>query len=83
MRPGGVVHGCAAPCAPAPGLQDLIHRTNSPNPATARVSGRFRVSVQDPSGVPLQDVFRAISGELSPLEFLALRRLANESKTPR
>jgi hypothetical protein len=31
----------------------------------------------------LQDVFRAISGELSPLEFLALRRLANESKTPR
>jgi hypothetical protein len=71
------------PGRPAGAPLNLIHRNKVPNPATARVSGRFRVSVQDPSGIPLQDVFRAISGELSPLEFLALRRLANESKTPR
>ena len=91
MRPEGlpagrggarVRHAGGVPAGPE-GLLDLIHTTNSPNPVTARVSGRFRVSVQDPSGIPLQDVFRVIAGELSPVEFLVMRRAANEATKSR
>lgn len=35
---------------------NLIHRTNSPNPALARVSGRFDF----PDGVPVRVVFDAL-----------------------
>lgn len=71
-----------ARAAPADRPQDLIHTTNSPKQATARVPGRFGVSIRDPEGLPLGDVFRVISGELSPLEFLAMRRAADATNRP-
>lgn len=51
LRPGALVRGCAAPSAGAAGLLNLIHRTNSPNPATARVPGRLALAFRAPCGV--------------------------------
>ena len=62
------------------GSLNLIHTNNSPNPATARVPARLPTFPADPEGVPLQHVFRVISGELSPLEFIALRRAVNDPR---
>lgn len=67
----------------AEGPLNLIHRTNSPKQATARVSGRLACSIRDPQGIPLDEVFRVISGDLAPLEFLVMRRAANATKSTR
>lgn len=61
---------------------NLIHTNNCSKQATARVPGRFVISITDPDGLPLQDVFRVISGELSPVEFLVMRRAADAKSKP-
>jgi hypothetical protein len=61
---------------------DLIHTTNSPNPVSMRVPGRFRVSFQDPEGLPLGTFLELLKGPLSPLEFMLVRRYANATTKP-
>lgn len=51
LRPGELVQWCAAPCAGAAGLLDLIHTNNSPKQATARVPGRLALAFRGPCGV--------------------------------
>jgi hypothetical protein len=37
------------------------------------------LSIHDPDGLPIGDTFRLLRGDLSPLEYLLLRRAANAS----
>lgn len=60
---------------------DLIHTTNSPNPVSMRVTGRFVVSFQDPEGLPIGTFLELLKGPLSPLEFMLVRRYANATKS--
>jgi hypothetical protein len=54
----------------------LIHRTNSPNPALARVSGRF----ESENGLPVAEVFAALRMPAA-LAFLMVRRLSDAAKS--
>ena len=58
---------------------NLIHTTNSPNPCSTRAPARLMLSIHDPDGLPIGDTFRLLRGDLSPLEYLLLRRAANAS----
>lgn len=51
----------------------LIHRTNSPNPALARVSARF----EPKNGLPVAEVFAALRLPAA-LAFLMVRRLNDD-----
>lgn len=66
----------------AGGPLNLIHRNNSPKLVTVRLPGRFVVSITDPEGLPLQDVLKVMRGELSPVEFLVMRRAADAKSKP-
>lgn len=59
---------------------DLIHTTNSPNPIAMRVPGRLTLTFRDVNPQGMRDLFRLVEGELSPVEFLVLRRAAHAAK---
>lgn len=59
---------------------DLIHTNNSPNPVSMRVPGRLTLTFRDVKPETMRELFRVVEGELSPVEFLVLRRAAHASK---
>lgn len=80
MRRGrdGRGRGSGTPGAAAP--LDLIHTTNSPNPTAMRVPGRLTLTFRDVNPQGMRELFRLVEGELSPVEFLVLRRAAHAAK---
>lgn len=62
------------------GPLNLIHTTNSPNPVTARPPGRLTLNFRDVNSQGIRELFGLVQGELSPVEFLILRRAANAAK---
>ena len=55
------------------GSQDLIHRNNSPERASMRVTARFEL----PEGVDLATVQKTINFAFGPLGFLIQKRAIN------
>lgn len=58
----------------AGGLPELDTYKQFARVSAGAASKRFRVSIRDDSGIPLWMCIEAIKGNLSPLEFLLLRR---------
>lgn len=59
---------------------DLIHTNNSPKSTAMRVPGRLALTFRDLNPQGIRDLFRLVEGELSPVEFLVLRRAAHAAK---
>jgi len=80
MRRGrdGRGRGSGTPGAAAP--LDLIHTNKPSNPTAMRVPGRLTLTFRDVNPQGMRELFRLVQGELSPVEFLVLRRAAHAAK---